>query len=1003
MNLSSIPAGAPFLDAVAAAWLARGGGSPLDASRGLILLPTRRAARALAEAFLRAADGRPLLLPRITALGALDETPLALEGALTVPPAIEPMPRLATLARLILRMGGDNGAPTTHEGAWRLAAALADLMDEAERAGVELADRLPDAADPRFAAHWSRTLAFLGIVTQAWPAILAEKGLSNPAARQVALLDAQARAWEDAPPADPVWVAGMVSGMPATARLLRVVARLPQGRVILHGLDQNLGAAAWDALEETHPQSGLRRMLAAIGARREDVSDFSPVFPLPRGEGERAPLLQQALLPAASLWAWQDAVRPAPAGLWRLAPADQQEEATAIALVLRDALETPGARAALVTPDRALAGRVAAELRRFGVLADDSAGEPLAETPPAVFLRLLAVAIAEGLAPVPLLAVLKHPLAAAGLSPAACRRAARLLERACLRGPRPSAGLSGLRLALRNVRAAEAHDLLARLEAALEPALRMEAAAAAPPAAAVEALVEAAERMAATDAETGPARLWAQEEGEALAARLAEALAALPVLPDLRRGDLPGLLDALLDGGVVRGRRALRAEGDDAAPAEHPRVFIWGLLEARLQSVDVMVLGALAETVWPPAVDPGPWLSRPMRRNVGLASPEEAIGQAAHDFVACAMAAPTVVLSCARRRDGAPAVPARWLARIDAFLGQPGLPEHPAAEWAAKLDRPQGAPRPVDPPAPCPPVAIRPRKLSVTEIETWQRDPYGIHARHILHLRRLDPLDQSTEAADYGTIVHAGIHAFLRAAGADWRSDAPARLRAAMLEALDRAEVRPALAAWWRPRIERIAGWIAGQEAKRRAAAAPAMVLSELEGQWRLAGRDFALTGRADRIELGADGALAILDYKTGTLPSMMDVARAYAPQLPLEAAMARAGAFPGVPAGSETASLLYWRLTGGHEAGKEVPVASKDRALGDLVDDAVARLDGLIRRYDDPATRYLSQPRPDRAPRFSDYAQLARVAEWAGPEEPAAEDDPPEDGAEGGIREGEA
>ncbi|MBS0562245.1 MAG: double-strand break repair protein AddB, partial [Proteobacteria bacterium] len=865
------------------------------------------------------------------------------------------------------------------------------------RAGIDLADRLPDAADAQFAAHWNETLRFLEIVTRAWPAILAEAGLSNPAARQVALLEAQARAWEDTPPPDPVWVAGVVSGMPAAARLLRAVARAPQGRVILHGLDQALDDAAWAALEETHPQAGLRALLGALGARRGDVADFCPSA---RREEERARLLRQALLPAAALGAWQDGTRPGTDGLWRLAPADQQEEALAIALVLRDALETPGARAALVTPDRALAGRVAAELRRFGVVADDSAGEPLSDTPPAVFLRLLAAAIAEGLAPVPLLALLKHPLAAAGLSPAACRRAARALERACLRGPRPAPGLAGLRRALRDVKDEEAHGLLARMEAALEPALRMDAAAAAPPAEALAALVEAAEALAATDAESGPARLWAQEEGEALAARLAEALAALPTLPDLRRGDLPGLLDALLDGGVVRGRRALRAEGGDAASAEHPRVFIWGLLEARLQAVDVMVLGGLAETVWPPAVDPGPWLSRPMREKVGLASPEEAIGQAAHDFVACAMAAPTVVLSCPRRRDGAPAVPARWLARIDAYLGKPGLPEHPAAAWASRLDQPEGAPRPVEPPAPCPPVELRPRRLSVTEIETWQRDPYGIHAKHILRLRKLDPLDQSTEASDYGNVVHDGIHAFLHAVGAEWPDDAPARLTAAMLGELERAEVRPALRAWWRPRIERIAAWVTAREAQRRAAGAPASVLSELEGQWRIMARDFALTGRADRIELAADGTLAILDYKTGSLPSMKDVADSYAPQLPLEAAMARAGAFPGVPAGSETASLLYWRLTGGHEAGKEVPIAPKDRTLADLVDAAVARLDALIRRYDDPATRYLSQPRPDRAPRFSDYAQLARVAEWAGPDEPAADDAPAnggENGAEGG------
>jgi ATP-dependent helicase/nuclease subunit B len=981
VNLFAIPAEAPFLDALAAAWLARAG-DPVSAARGLILLPTRRAARALADAFLRATDGRPLLLPRITALGALDEAPLALAGALSAPPAVEPMPRLAALSLMILALKGHNGAPRTIEGAWPLAGELAALMDEAERAEIDLARALPGAADAAYADHWGKTLEFLTIVTAAWPGWLEEQGLMNPAQRQVALLDAQAQAWTDAPPEDPVWVAGATGGIPAVARLLRVVAHLPNGRVILPGLDTELHEAAWDALGDTHPQAALRRLLADLQATRGDVRPWpGAASAVPAA---RVGLLRQALLPAAALAAWQDDAPPPPQGLWRLNPADQQEEAAAIALVLRAAIEPEGARAALVTPDRALAGRVGAELLRYGVVADDSAGEPLAETPPAVFLRLLAVAIDEALAPVPLLAVLKHPLAAAGLSPAACRTAARALELAILRGPRPGAGLAGLRRALDKADRVDqaARDLLARMEACMEPALRMAASVVAPPAAMVETLVAAAENLAASDDQPGPARLWAAEEGEALATRLAAALAALPVLPDQPRGTLPGLLDALLDGGVVRSRRALRG---GESTAEHPRVFIWGLLEARLQTVDVMVLGGLAETVWPPATDPGPWLSRPMRAAIGLDSPEQAVGQAAHDFVACACAAPEVVLSCPRRRDGAPAVPARWLTRLDAFLQGHGraLPEHPAAAWAAAMDQPADGPRPVTPPRPCPPVAARPRRLSVTEVETWQRDPYAIHARHILRLSALDPLDQSTEAADYGALVHAGLHRFLQKHGADWPDDAAGQLRAALAHELQMARLRPALEAWWAPRFDRIADWVAAHETLRRLTAAPRRILSELRGDWRLHNRDFRLIGRADRIEIGADGALTILDYKTGQPPGRQDIAQGLALQLPLEAAMASAGAFTGISPGSETAALLYWHLTGGHKPGEEKPIRPRPpETTDDLITAAVDRLEALIDAYDDPQQCYLSQPRPGLAPRYTDYAQLARVAEWAGVED---------------------
>ncbi len=271
LNLFAIPPGVPFLDALAEGWLHERGDDPLAIARGLILTPTRRAARSLAEAFLRVSPARGLLLPRIVALGALDEAPLALEGALELPPAVDPHRRLAVLAHLILRMDGAGGAPRTADRAWMLAGELATLMDEADRAEIDLAAGLPDAADPAYAAHWARTLEFLRIVTHAWPAWLDENGVMNPAARQVALLNAQSRAWEDRAPNEPVAIAGTTAGIPAVARLARVVARLPLGRVVLPVLDTVMSDAAWAAMEDSHPQSGLANLLAGLDATRDDV------------------------------------------------------------------------------------------------------------------------------------------------------------------------------------------------------------------------------------------------------------------------------------------------------------------------------------------------------------------------------------------------------------------------------------------------------------------------------------------------------------------------------------------------------------------------------------------------------------------------------------------------------------------------------------------------------------------------------------------------------------
>lgn len=965
-RLATIPPHLPFLDTVARRWL-EAGEDPAD---GLILLPTRRAARALAEAFLRVTGGRPMLLPRITALGAIDETPLALAGALDVPPAVESFTRLAALARLVMRLPRDRGGAEAADRAWALADELARLMDEAEQQEVALPEALARAAEGAYAAHWEATLHFLRIVTEAWPAWLAENGLTNPVARQRALLDAQAARWAEAPLAGRVWAAGVSGAIPAVARLLRVIAHLPAGMVVLPWLDPALAGVA---LEETHPQHGPLTLLAALRARPGDVAVWDGAAHGPPG---RAAMLADALLPAPLLHLWRERPAGDAGGLHRLDAADQQEEAAAIAMILRDALETPGAQAALVTPDRGLAGRVSAELLRWGIVADDSAGENLVDTPPAVFLRLLARAWVEQLGPAPLLAWLKHPFAALGLAPAACRELARTLEVAALRGPRPAPGITGLRLA------AAAHEaalgLVERVRVCLSPLTDFAAPQRYAPAAMLRALLEAAEAGAATDAVSGAARLWAGEEGQALAALLIAALPALEGLPAQDPAVMPGLLDALLSGAVVRSRRALRGR---AERTEHPRVFIWGLLEARLQAVDVAVLGGLTEGSWPPATDPGPWMSRPMRARAGLPGADRRIGEAAHDFVLAACSAPVAVLSAPRRRDGAPAVPSRWLARLDARLGAgAGLPRHSASSWVGLLDQPaEGRASPAPTPLPRPPRALRPRRFSVSDIGRLIADPYAIYAKRILRLRALDPLEQETDALDYGTLVHRGIETFLRAHLPDFPADAARELREAMRAALFKLAPRPSVMAWWSPRLERIADWVAAEEARRRGAGAPLGVLFESEG--RLVTGDFEITAKADRIEQRPDGTLSVLDYKTGAPPGRKDLLNGTAPQLPLEAAMAEAGAFAGVS--GRVAELIYWRLSGGREPGEVFAPLSKPDEMAALIARTPDLVLALLQQFDDEAYPYAPRPHPGREARGNEYAQLSRVAETdaAGPE----------------------
>jgi ATP-dependent helicase/nuclease subunit B len=560
---------------------------------------------------------------------------------------------------------------------------------------------------------------------------------------------------------------------------------------------------------------------------------------------------------------------------------------------------------------------------------------------------------------------LKHPLAAGGMPPEVFRDRARRLENA-IRGPRPAPGFAGLRATLDARDRGLLRGFIDRLEScigALTAALDRDAI----PLAELAAIhIAAAERLAASDSESGGARLWRDAAGEAAARFCHELIDAAADFPPLPGRHYPALFEALAAGIVVRPNFG-----------RHPRLAIWGLVEARLQQADLLVLGGLNEGTWPGPPAHDPWMSRQMRQEFGIAMPERSIGIAAHDFVQ-ALGAPTVALTRAARREGVPTVASRWLLRLDTVLRAVGLDgalmAEPEIATAAMLsDQPQQR-RPSPLTQPRPPLAARPRKLSVTQIETLIRDPYAIYARHILDLVALDDLDADPSRADLGIAVHAALARFI----ADFPDSLPADPAAALLEIGREAFApilsRPGAWAFWWPRFERVAHWFVAEEAVRRADIAESR--SERTGSLVLRVRKglFTITAIADRVDRLTDGEIVLIDYKTGAVPSRRDVEEGIAVQLPLEGAIARDGNFDGLT--GQPAALEYWRLPGGDPAGVRYPVGGDDP--GRLIDRVLDRVATLIDRFDDPATPYLSVPVRRLKPRFSDYFHLERFDEAA-------------------------
>ncbi len=1015
----TVPASEPFLTRLAEAILmghlpAADGIAPhpLDLPDITILLPTRRAARALQQAFLSVSGKTALLLPSIRPIAEGEEDLSLLAGLVSrssltggpagepddIAPAVGELERRLVLTEMVMawsasmraRAMADDaddavrpatlsaGASTPAQAA-HLAAELARLLDmiETEQASLSAISAL---VPEEHAAHWQQTVEFLKILTEFWPAHLAESGRLSRAAHVNASLAAEARRLETHPPKGPVIVAGVTGSIPAAADLMAVVARLDRGAIVLPGLDQTIDAQSWARLlpepardpgrpghagHPEHPQFGFARLLSRIGVARDDVAVLPGAEPPPEGAARLA-FLSQTLRPAESTSAWHDyahtadkaALKSALAGVTVIAAPSAQDEAEVAALILREAAETPGRTAALVSPDRMLARRVLARLDTWGIRADDSAGRPFRKTVAGTLFDQIVEAVATGFAPAAVVGLLRHPLARFGLDISTARQAARTIEIAVFRTAYLGRGIEGIETALevaaqqsqaggeRRERAvrrigaerwAAARDLVERLKQALAAFETMFADPDPQPLRVLAtAHAVAAEAVArAPDRDDNP--IWDEEAGRAASLFFTGLFDSGLRAPAVAAVDYPDLYRTLVAAETVRPRVPV-----------HPRIFIWGPYEARLQQADVLVLGSLNEGTWPEPADPGPWLNRPMRAALALPSPEEDIGRAAHDFVSLA-AAPTVYLTRAQKVDGVPTVPSRWLLRIEALLAGLDLkaavaPHQPWLAWARARDAAQRANQ-IAPPRPRPPVALRPRRMSVTKVETWIANPYAVFASDILQTGKTAVAGRAARCGNARRHHPRRARPLRRAL-----AGAPARRSRRRADADRCRSARRAQAQSARRRLLGVALCSVSRSGlprpSRRAAAAVARIVAETTALHPIeapAGA-FTLTARADRIDVAASG-IVITDYKTGTPPSDRRVRDGLAPQLPLEAGLAALGAFANVPQHPVTA-LRYIRASGGEPPGEERVVKVDDIAA--LGQQALENLAALVRHYDD-------------------------------------------------------
>lgn len=997
-KLWTVPAGAPFLEILADS-LASSADLEQDPSAladALIYVPNRRSARALAFALHNACGGeRALLMPEIRALGDLetDDAPPGLDGAFDVlPPGISDEERVGELMRLVTAWYAGRGLPLPATAAFATAQELAALLDAGAMAGGVDWAQLPDLVEGEdLAGHWAQSVQFLSIITQAWPAYLKEIDRLDPLARRLAAAALIAEGWTSTPPSTPVIIAGSTGATPASRQLMAAALTLPLGRVVMPGLDPSLGPAemALVAEEPSHPQHALINCLHHLGAAPSAV----PTLAHAPGEGPspRRALVQESLSPAALTGDWRSRLaalagessakeaggdmsaafaRRALDGLDVVACRDETEEALVAACLLRAQAEQRGETAALVCPDSALARRVAIHLRRWGLAVSPSEGIPVLRTPAGASLDALLSWITDPADPVKIASLLRAPHAKS-------HAGADAFERYVLRGARWWDDLDDL-LRTIDARMDDPRNFRAPGDGMRAPISAM--------AAALSRIASAFTSQTNADlpgflAGLGVGvsglldtdRLW-RGEGGAATARIFDALTAVTKpLGALTWDDWHTLIRALARDIMVV-----------PEPLQDARLSIWGPLEARLQRADHLILAGLNDGVWPRQAPANSFLPRKLASALGMEDPETLTGLAAHDFAGLACA-PRVTLTYSRRRDDAPAVASRWVWRLETLVrgalgsrADAALGPDPSADprlWARALHTPlrrQEAGHAV--PTPRPPVSARPARLSVTRIETLQRDPYAIYAEKILSLAPLARVGDTINARERGTAVHRALERFeldpaMGSEGLSALLDEELKWQGEALESrLGRRAILARMAVWY-------VDWHTGRQAGL--AGDPAI---EVKGQLTLPGLwdgGFTLTAVADRIEPRPGGGAAIIDFKTGDPPSDKTIAIGFAPQLPLQAAMLGAGAFEGLAA-SQVDELAYVAVKAQPLARTVGPGKDLQQSPGELADGAMAGLARLLRAYGDPARPYLCEPRIQFVKHKGDYTRLARRDEWS-------------------------
>lgn len=953
-NVFNIRLSCSFWDVLAQIYLKKYKTDTLKLASVIFLVPNRRACQALTNAFIREQGLTPTILPQIIPIAEIDDDELFFSQFSSggkveqTKRVISKEERLFLFSRLIMSKPSDFGLKQISLAqAVNLALDLGNLIDTACQQGLSF-DKLENLVPEKYATHWQETLKLLKIITEFWPQILEERQAIDSCELKKQILFQQADIWQKENTEKNIIAAGITAGFPAVVNMLKTIQNLPNGEIYFAGIDCFADDDYWNAIDDSHPQFELKELLTQLNISRGQIKDVV----LPKNT-EREKFISELMRPASVSDKWRHLpqmidLEKAVQGIRYINCNTQRDEALAIALKIRQVLCLPEKNVALITYDRNLARRVTAELERFEIKADDSAGVPLNLTPTGIYLRLIAEAAEDIESNVKLISFLKHPYTRLNMPAADFHKQTYNYE-------------LQLRQRNNNDLSDEAKSFINSVQDVLSELHTMLTAPAVEFSDILQLHIKTAELFAASDAAESKNILWRGDAGKCAAQFVTKMLDSANVLGTISGKDYIPLFCELAGLETVRSNYGT-----------HPRIHILGPIEARLNHFDYVILGEVNEGIWPKPAQADMWMSRPMKKDFGFSLPEKNIGILGADLCGF-LAADNVILTRAERIDGAPMKKSRWLLRLETILYALNsdievLKDDDFFVLANQADKPVSY-IPIKAPTPCPPTEARPRKLSASGVDLLVADPYSVFAKYILKLYPLNELDMPMDQRDYGTLIHAIIEEFNNAYPAALPDNALDILLEIGKKHFERLQIDDDKRTFWWPKFVKTAEWIMAQEKEYRNNISA--VHNEVSGEitYDLANGPFSFTAIADRIDELKDGGLNIIDYKTGQIPSQKQVESGHALQLLLEGLIAQKGGFSKIKR-ADIRQAIYWQL-----GSKRLDLVPEEKNLIDKCEDYLLR---LISTFEFETTPYHSRPVPKFIPKNKDYEHLSRIKEWS-------------------------